>query len=35
VLGFGIDFGRKYPIDQLREMGLDECEFSRDQRIVG
>jgi hypothetical protein len=34
VVCFGIDFC-KYPIDQSREMGLDEFEFARDQRILG
>ena len=32
---FGIDLRRKYPLDQPREMGLDEFEFARDQRILG
>ena len=32
---FGIDFWRKYPIEEPREMGLDEFEFARDQRILG
>jgi hypothetical protein len=34
VVCFGIDFC-KYPIDQFREMGLDEFEFASDQRILG
>jgi hypothetical protein len=34
VVCFGIDFC-KYPIDQSREMGLDEFEFASDQRILG
>ena len=35
MLCFGIDFGRKYPIDQSREMGLNELELTSDQRILG
>jgi hypothetical protein len=35
VVRFGIDFGRKYPIDESREMGLDELEFAHEQRILG
>jgi hypothetical protein len=34
VVRFGIDFC-KYPIDQSREMGLDEFELASDQRILG
>ena len=35
MVRFGIDFWRKYPIDQPREMGLDEFEFASEQRILG
>jgi len=35
VVGFGIDFWRKYPSDQPCKMGLDEFEFTSDQRILG
>ena len=35
MLCFGIDFWRKYPIEEFREMGFDELEFAGDQRILG
>jgi hypothetical protein len=34
VVEFGIDF-LQYPIDEARAMGLEQFEFSCDQRILG
>jgi hypothetical protein len=35
VAGVGMIVWRKHPIDERREMSLDEFEFARDQRILG
>jgi hypothetical protein len=35
VVGFGIAFGWKCPSHKPGEMGLDELEFSREQRLLG
>jgi hypothetical protein len=35
VVCFGIDFWREDPIDQPREVGLDEFEFTGQELILG